>query len=127
MVLCLVSLFCLCSFLFVWYVLYLNVFKNYQKKKRLRKSQFYLQTSDLSLLKLCVKKTKNMGRGVFCTSAIEKGDFVMVYVGERLNQKEAKQRYNEIGDTCIIYLYIYYFIYFLYHIGYIFWFKNDGK
>ena len=45
-----------------------------------------------------------MGRGVFCTSSIQKGDYVLEYVGTRLNEQEAKTRHNEIGDTGIIHI-----------------------
>ena len=84
-----------------------------RKSKRITKTKkeeenlkFILKTCDLSLLRirLCVKNTKDMGRGVFCTSSIEKGDYVLEYVGTRLNEQEAKTRHNEIGDTGIIHI-----------------------
>ena len=75
-----------------------------KKKQHENKLNLILKTCDLSLLKLCVNKTKEMGRGVFCTSDIQKGDPVMEYVGEKLNQKEAKERFKEIGDTGDIYI-----------------------
>ena len=43
-----------------------------------------------------------MGRGVFCTSSINKGEYVVEYVGTRLN--EAKTHHNEIGNTGIIHI-----------------------
>ena len=104
-----------------------------RKSKRITKTKkaednlkFILTTSDMSLLKLCVKNTNEMGRGVFCTSSIQKGDYVLEYRGTRLNEQESKTRHNEIGDTGIINI-LDSFINFIYHIGYIFWFKNDGK
>jgi SET domain-containing protein len=75
-----------------------------KKKQHENKLNLILKTCDLSLLQLCVNKTKEMGRGVFCTSDIQKGDPVMEYVGEKLNQKEAKERFKEIGDTGDIYI-----------------------
>ena len=82
-----------------------------RKSKRITKTnkeeenlKFILKTSDLSMLRLCVKNTTHMGRGVFCTSSIDKGEYVVEYVGTRLNEQEAKTRQNEIGDTGIIHI-----------------------
>jgi SET domain-containing protein len=75
-------------------------------KKAEQNLKFILTTSDMSLLKLCVKNTNEMGRGVFCTSSITKGDYVLEYRGTRLNEEESKTRNNEIGDTGKV-LYIY--------------------
>ena len=82
-----------------------------RKSKRITKTKkeeenlkFILKTSDLSMLRLCVKNTTDMGRGVFCTSSIHKGEYVVEYVGTRLNEQEAKTRHNEIGDTGIIHI-----------------------
>ena len=75
-----------------------------KKKQHENKLNFILKTCDLSLLNLCVKKPKGMGRGVFCTSDIQKGDPVMEYVGEKLNKKKAKERFKEIGDSGDIYI-----------------------
>ena len=73
-------------------------------KKEEENLKFILKTSDLSLLRLCVKNTTDMGRGVFCTSSINKGEYVVEFVGTRLNEQEAKTRHNEIGDTGIIHI-----------------------
>ena len=73
-------------------------------KKEEENLKFIFKTSDLSMLRLCVKNTTNMGRGVFCTSSINKGEYVVEYVGTRLNEQEAKTRHNEIGDTGIIHI-----------------------
>ena len=70
-------------------------------KKEEENLKFILKTSDLSMLRLCVKNTTNMGRGVFCTSSIDKGEYIVEYVGTRLNEQGAKTRQNEIGDTGI--------------------------
>ena len=45
-----------------------------------------------------------MGRGVFANKDIEKNEPVCEYVGERLTAKQAKERFNEIGDTGDIYI-----------------------
>ena len=75
-----------------------------KKKQNEKKLYQVLTSSDLSILKLVVKQTKEMGRGVFCTSDIEKGEPILEYVGEKLNHKEAKEGFKEIGDTGDIYI-----------------------
>ena len=71
-----------------------------KKKKDEANLNFVLNTQDMSLLRLCVKNTTEMGRGVFSTSLIKKGEYVVEYVGNRINEQEA----NAIGDTGIIHI-----------------------
>ena len=75
-----------------------------QKQQETEKLNIILKTSDLSVLGLCVKNTNSLGRGVFANSLIEKGAYVVEYVGTRLGEKEARKRQHEIGDTGIIHI-----------------------
>lgn len=72
-----------------------------KKIKDQQKLKFILTSSSCSQLEVTVKQTENMGRGIFTTCERGKGDFIMKYPGELLNEKEAKQRLEEIGDTGI--------------------------
>ena len=74
------------------------------KLKLKNKLKLILTNSDLDLLHLSIKVTDNMGRGVFANKDIEKNEPVCEYVGERLTAKQAKERFNEIGDTGDIYI-----------------------
>ena len=49
-------------------------------------------------------------------------------MGERLTGKQATERFNEIGDTGDIYIYLFCIhLYFYFFSDFVFWYKTDGK
>ena len=72
-----------------------------------KKLKLILSSCDLAVLNLSIKVTDDIGRGVFATKDLQKNEPVCEYVGERLTAKQAKERFNEIGDTGDIYIYLF--------------------
>ena len=72
-----------------------------------KKLKLILSSCDLAVLNLSIQVTDDIGRGVFATKDLQKNEPVCEYVGERLTAKQAKERFNEIGDTGDIYIYLF--------------------
>ena len=72
-----------------------------------KKLKLILSSCDLAVLNLSIQLTDKIGRGVFTTKDLQKNEPVCEYVGERLTGKQATERFNEIGDTGDIYIYLF--------------------